>query len=132
LQLRGTAAEVSMRRELMHCPLRFATPWAYDAAERERGSLWVERSAEEFSLHEPIDASHGTQAVADALIDDASCDQQSFRREDIEGICANPLRDEPHPVIVAAVKRFGLVGLVACAVGTGLGRWWHSLVHRLH
>jgi hypothetical protein len=92
----------------------------------------VERSAEEFSLHEPIDASHGTDAVADALTDRSRREEQSFRREDIEGICANPLRDEPHPVVVGAVKRFGLVGLVACAVGTGLARWWHSMVHRLH
>jgi len=47
--------------------------------------------------------------------------------EDIQGICANPLRDEPAPVIVGAVKRFGVVGLVACALGAGLARWWKSL-----
>jgi hypothetical protein len=94
----------------------------------------VERSAEEFSLHEPIDAAHAREVAAPALIDDADADapQRSFRNADIEGICANPLRDEPHPVVIGAVQRFGLVGLVACAVGTGLLRWWKSLAHRLH
>ena len=37
-------------------------------------------------------------------------------------VCGNPLRDEPEPVVIAAVKRFGLVGLAACAVGAWLGR----------
>jgi len=37
-------------------------------------------------------------------------------------VCGNPLRDEPEPVVVAAVKRFGLVGLAACAVAAWLGR----------
>jgi hypothetical protein len=124
--------EVLMKRELMQCPLRFATPQAYDPVLSDPGSSWVERSVEEFSLDEPIDASHGNEAVADALYDSASPRDRPFRREDIEGICANPLRDEPHPAVVAAVKRFGLVGLMTCAVGTGLLRWWHSLTHRVH
>jgi len=34
----------------------------------------------------------------------------------------NPLRDEPDPRIVGAVKRFGLVGLIVCAVLAGLAR----------
>jgi hypothetical protein len=42
-------------------------------------------------------------------------------------VCGNPLRDEPDPVVVAAVKRFGLVGLVVCAVSAGLGRWWSTV-----
>jgi len=42
-------------------------------------------------------------------------------------VCGNPLRDEPDPVVVAAVKRFGLVGLVVCAVGAWVGRWWSSV-----
>ena len=121
-----------MKRELMHCPLRFATAQAYDQPLRDPGSVWVERSAEEFSLDEPIDASHGNPAVAGALADNAGAAERAFRREDIEGICANPLRDEPHPLMVGAVRRFGLVGLVTCAVGTGLLRWWHSLTHRIH
>ena len=37
----------------------------------------------------------------------------------------NPLRDEPDPRIVGAVKRFGLVGLVVCAVLAGLARLLH-------
>jgi hypothetical protein len=121
-----------MKRELMHCPLRFATAQAYDQALGDPGSLWVERSAEEFSLDEPIDGSHGHQAVAGALSDDAGAAERAFRREYIEGICASPLRDAPHPVIVGAVRRFGLVGLVTCALGTALLRWLHSLAHREH
>jgi hypothetical protein len=121
-----------MKRELMHCPLRSATAQAYDPVVSDLGSLWVERSAEEFSLDEPIDAAHGNEAVAGALCDGASPDEHAFRRGDIEGICANPLRDEPNPVVVGAVRRFGLVGLVTCAVGTGLLRWWHSVTHRVH
>ena len=39
-------------------------------------------------------------------------------------VIGNPLRDEPDAVVVEAVKRFGLVGLVVCAVGAALGRWW--------
>ena len=42
-------------------------------------------------------------------------------------VCGNPLRDEPDPVVVAAVKRFGLVGLMVCAVSAGLGRWWSTV-----
>ena len=119
-----------MKRELMHCPLRLATAQAYDPMFSDPGSVWVERSAVEFSLDEPIDASHGNEAGAGALSDSANPGECPFRREDIERICANPLRDEPHPVLVGAVRRFGLVGLVTCAVCTGLLRWWHSLLHR--
>jgi hypothetical protein len=42
-------------------------------------------------------------------------------------ICGNPLWDEPDPVVVGALIRFGLVGLVVCAVLAGLGRWWSSM-----
>ena len=42
-------------------------------------------------------------------------------------VCGNPLCDEPDPVVVGAVKRFGLVGLVVCAVGAWLGRWWLTI-----
>jgi hypothetical protein len=92
----------------------------------------VERSAEEFTLDKPIDAVHASEVAATALSDDADASQPCFRNADIEGICANPLRDEPHPGVVGAVKRFGLVGLVACALGTGLLRWCKSLAHRHH
>jgi hypothetical protein len=123
--------EVFMKRELVHCPLRSATYQAYDPALSSPGSVWVEQSAEEFSLDEPIDASHGNEAVAGALSDGASPGERTFRREDIERLCANPLRDEPDPVVVEAVRRFGFVGLVTCAVCTGLLRWWHSLSYRV-
>lgn len=122
-----------MKRELMHCPLRFAFAQAYDPGLRDPGSLWVEQSVEEFALDQPIDASHMNGAVSGALSDSATTAEQPFRRADIEGICANPLREEPHPLLVGAVRRFGLVGLVTCAVGTGLLRWWYSLTHhRVH
>ena len=86
----------------------------------------MERSVEKYSLHEPIGAPQAGEARAAAPSDGASPGERRFRHEDIEGICANPLRDEPHPAVVSAVKRFGLVGLVACAVGAGLLRWWKS------
>lgn len=122
-----------MKHELMRRPLRLATTQAYDSVLRGPGSLWVERSVEEFSLDESIDASHGRPSDANALPGGADAPQRSFRREDIEGICANPLRgDRPGPLIIGAVKRFGLVGLVSCAVGAGIARWWHSLTHQSH
>jgi len=125
--------EVFMKHELMQRPLRLATAQAYSSPLRGPGSLWVARSAEQFALDEPIDASRGRQPVASALAGSAGAAERSFRREDIEGICANPLRDDrPGPVIVGAVKRFGLVGLVTCALGTGLARWWYSVTHRDH
>ena len=37
----------------------------------------------------------------------------------------NPLRDEPDARIVGAVKRFGLIGLIACTVLAALGRLLH-------
>jgi hypothetical protein len=83
----------------------------------------VERLAEKYSLHEPIGA---PQARETAPSDGASPGERRFRHEDIEGICANPLRDEPHPAVVGAVKHFGLVGLVACALGAALLRWRKS------
>jgi len=42
------------------------------------------------------------------------------------------LRDEPSPLAVGAVKRFGLVGLVTVAVGAGIARWWNSFSQRDH
>jgi hypothetical protein len=34
----------------------------------------------------------------------------------------HPLREEPTSIVIAAVKRVGLVGLVACAIFAGLAR----------
>jgi hypothetical protein len=45
-------------------------------------------------------------------------------------INGNPLRDEPHPVVVNAVRRFGLVGLMGCALFAGAGRWLSSVIRR--
>jgi hypothetical protein len=91
----------------------------------------VERSAEEYSLDEPIGTPHSDEIAADKLSDTADAglrpDSQRLQPEDIQGICANPLRDEPDAIVVGAVKRLGLVGLVACALGAGLARWWKSL-----
>lgn len=90
----------------------------------------VERSVEEYTLNEPIGAPHGDEAAAGGLSEadpDSVPDSLRLQPEDIQGICANPLRDEPHPVIVGAVQRFGVVGLVVCALGAGLARWLKSL-----
>jgi hypothetical protein len=90
----------------------------------------VERSVEEYSLDEPIGTPHSDEVAAGELSDTADTgmrrDSQRLQPEDIQGICANPLAGEPEPVVIAAVKRFGIVGLVACAVGAGLARWWRS------
>jgi len=33
----------------------------------------------------------------------------------------HPLQDDPDPKVTAMVRRFGLVGLIACAVLAGMG-----------
>ena len=90
----------------------------------------MERSVEEYSLDEPIGTPQGDGTAADRLSaqvsHDALPDSRRWQPEDIQGICANPLRDEPHPAIVSAVRHFGVVGLVACALGAALTRWWRS------
>jgi hypothetical protein len=90
----------------------------------------VERSAAEYSLDEPIGTPQGNETAAGRLSahagEDALPDSGRLQPEDIQGICANPLRDEPHPAIVGAVKHFGVVGLVVCALGAALARWWKS------
>ena len=50
----------------------------------------------------------------------------SVRGMGVVTVIGNPLRDEPDAVVVGAVKRFGLVGLVVCAVLAALERWWSS------
>jgi hypothetical protein len=85
----------------------------------------LERAAEELSLDEPIDAHHqhevGAESPAEAL------PPRVLPRQDLERLCANPLRDEPHPLQVGTVRRFGFVGLVACAIGAAVNRWIRSL-----
>ncbi len=34
----------------------------------------------------------------------------------------NPLRDDPSPIVMAMATRFGLVGLIACAIFASLTR----------
>lgn len=91
----------------------------------------MERSVEEYLLDEPIGTPYDSDTASGRLSAVASPDAQAdscrLQPEDIQGICANPLRDEPHPAAVSAVRHFGVVGLVACALGAGLARWWKSL-----
>ena len=109
-----------MRRPLPQRTLRFATAQAYDLSPQGSGRFWVERAAEQFSLAEAISASHGHDSTADAGAETAGKTER------------NPLRDEPGPLAVGAVKRFGLVGLVSVAVGAGIARWWNSFSSRDH
>jgi hypothetical protein len=122
-----------MKQLMPQRPLRFATARAYDASLRGPGSFWVERSAEEFALDEPISGSHGQERAAEAGADSVEdTAERPFIHTETGAVCTNPLRDEPSPVAVGAVKRFGLVGLVTVAVGAGIARWWNSLSQRNH
>jgi hypothetical protein len=82
----------------------------------------VERAAEALSLDEPIDVHHQHELATG----DATHSPLEFQSDAIERICANPLRDEPHPAVVRAVRRFGIVGLVACALTAAVARGWKS------
>jgi hypothetical protein len=81
----------------------------------------VEGSLEEYALDESIDAQRGSEADARVLPEVAP--------ESDHPLCFNPLRDEPSDAVVHAVQRFGVVGLVSCALGSGVLRWWKSLYH---
>jgi hypothetical protein len=121
-----------MKHPLPQRPLRFATAQAYDLPLRAPGSFRVERSAEQFSLDEPIGASHGHDSTADADAQTAEITERPFIDRKTGAVCTNPLREEPSPLAVGAVKRFGLVGLVGVAVGAGIARWWNSFASRDH
>lgn len=121
-----------MKQSLPQRPLRFATAQAYDLASRGPGRFWLEHSAAKFSLDEPIGASHGHDSTADAGAQTAENTERPFIDEQTGAVCTNPLRDEPSPLAVGAVKRFGLVGLVSVAVGAGIARWWNSFSRRDH
>ena len=121
-----------MTHSVPHRPLRFATAQAYDAGPRGPGRFWVERSVEEFSLDEPIGPSPGREIAHAAAPDLADTRETSFIREETGTVCTNPLRGEPSPVAIGAVKRFGLVGLMTYAVSAGIARWWNSLSSRDH
>ena len=121
-----------MKHPLPHRPLRFATAQAYDASLRGPGRFWVERSAEQFSLVEPIGGSHGHERAAEAAPDTVDTAERPYIHEETGTVCTNPLRDEPSPLAIGTVKRLGLVGLVTVAVGSGIARWWNSLSQRNH
>jgi len=121
-----------MKHPMPQRPLRIATAQAYDASLRGPGRFWVERSAEQFALAEPVGASHEQQNAAETAADNAETAERPFVHEVTGRRCTNPLRDAPDPVVVGAVKRFGLVGLVTVAVGTGIARWWNSFSNRNH
>ena len=121
-----------MKQSLPQHPLRFATAQAYDGSLRGAGRLWVERSAEQFALDEPIGASHEHRDTAHSGANSTETVEQPFIHQPTGVRWTNPLRDAPDPVVVGAVKRFGLVGLVTVAVGTGIARWWNSFSSRDH
>lgn len=121
-----------MKQRMPQRPLRLATARAYDASLRGPGRFWVERSAEQFSLDEPIGASHEHSSTAETAANSGETAERPFIHEVTGARCTNPLREEPDPVVVGAVKRFGLVGLVTVAVGTGIARWWNSFSNRNH
>jgi hypothetical protein len=86
----------------------------------------VERAVEELSIDEPIDARHQYGRAPESH-PDVLFRQREFQSDGVEAIRVNPLCEEPHPAAIRAVKRFGLVGLVACALAAAGARWWKSL-----
>jgi hypothetical protein len=92
----------------------------------------VARSAEQFALDEPIGNARGLGSTAHADTETAENTERRYIGRDTGTVCTNPLRDEPSPLAVGAVKRFGLVGLVSVAVGAGIARWWNSFSNREH
>jgi hypothetical protein len=121
-----------MKHSMPHRPLRLATARAYDLNSRGPGRFWVERLAEDYSLEQPIRDSRAHGHAADATDDSTESTENGFINEETGAVCSNPFRDEPSPIAVGTVKRFGLVGLVTVAVSTGIARWWNSLSHRDH
>jgi hypothetical protein len=64
------------------------------------------------------------------VLADERDNDEAVGKADGTTIDGNPLRDEPHPVVVNAVRRFGLIGLIACALFAGAGRWLSSVIRR--
>jgi hypothetical protein len=116
-----------MKLQLMHCTLRFATLEGYDSLSSRTRKSVVERSVEEYPLDEPIGAAHQQMAPAAVLQDCADAGSYRLQHSDIGRIRANPLSEEPHPTLVATVRRFGITGLIAGALGTALLRWWRAV-----
>jgi hypothetical protein len=92
----------------------------------------VERSLEEYAIEDTIGAARDTPPAAQPDSPASRSSRPGYadtcRPADPERICANPLRDEPHPALVNAVTRFGVVGLVAGALGAALLRWSKALL----
>ena len=72
-----------------------------------------------------MDATEGIDASEHASLH-AELAAQNVQGANLAEIGANPLRDEPTPGTIRAVKWFGLVGLIACALGAAWQRWWRS------
>jgi hypothetical protein len=107
-----------MKRELTRHHLRLVTHRAYDPLYAGPGKCVVERSLEVYAPEEgSTDALQCSDAHESAIPDRARPD------------CVNPLREEPHPAAIGAVRRFGVVGLVTCALTSSALRWWKSLSH---
>jgi len=118
-----------MKHGMSRRHLRFATSEAYDPLLKRGRYFVVEQSAEELALDEPITGAHGDDTTtAESLSDSAASSSRRLQHEDIAGVIANPLRgDDPHPTVIATVKRFGIVGLTACALCAAFMRWFRSL-----
>ena len=118
-----------MKRGLSHHYLRLARSEAYDPSQRRIRNSVVGQAAEECAFDEPIAGTHGDDTGAVELPDSAPATPAHEQHADSARIVANPLReDDPHPAIVTAVKRFGVVGLTASAVCAALLRWCNSLL----
>lgn len=109
-----------MKHELTRCHLRLVRQRAYDPLYAGLGQCVVEDSLEEYSLPERINAPLGREAEAGDPAEPASVASPAS---------LNPLSDEPSEATIRAVQRFGVVGLVTCALGSGVLRWWKSLYH---
>jgi hypothetical protein len=138
-----------MKRELTHRPLRFATYEGYDQLPERDRNFVVDRAVEEYSINEPIGSAHdddgapsvgfvdartaravGQGARGGRVLSSDDLREDALRRENAaqrENIATNPFRDEPHPAMVTAVKRFGIVGLIAGALVSAALRWWKVL-----
>jgi len=106
-----------MKHELVRRGLRFTTTPAYDPWVAGVGDCVVDRSIYEYSIDEPMAAPQGIGADADTL------------PEPMGTGSAHPLRQEPSAVAIGTVKRFGVVGLVACALSSAVARCWRTRGH---
>jgi hypothetical protein len=122
-----------MKHELTHCHLRFAQTEGYHPIPEPARNYVMEQAVEPFALDEPRRPARDNAAPAEALGRSpaakfrrirrpAEPQAEQHQRDAAHGVSANPFREEPEPSIVAAVQRFGLVGLLAGALGAGCVR----------